>query len=97
MKTLLLLLSLSALYAQKHELGLTMGRVIGQDRSISGTSVKLDSGLALQANYGVRLAGNEAVAVYGAVNFLASPLRDVTSANRASIRDFATIYPTFPF
>jgi len=73
---------------------LLLGGVLKQDRKIGSSSLSLGSGMSLHANYGVRLAGGDKAAVYGAVNFIASPLRDVTTANRLAIRDFATIYLT---
>jgi hypothetical protein len=94
MKTLIFFFTSLGLFAQTQELGLTLGRVIGQDRSIASTSLKLDGGTALQANYGHRIAGGGAIGVYAAVNVLASPLREVSTANRGSIRDFATFYLT---
>ena len=57
-------------------------------------ALHLGGGTALQANYGRRLSRAHAVALYGEVHFLANPLRTVTSANTASIRDVATIFVT---
>lgn len=85
-----LLLAATGALAQKHELGLTLGRLPSQDRS----SLEIAGGTALQANYGVRVAGGEGAALYGEVTLLSSPLRDVAAANRRATRDFATLYVT---
>jgi hypothetical protein len=89
-----LILTAGAAAAQKQELGLMLGGVLQQDRKIGTTSLSLAGGTSLHANYGVRLSGGRTAAVYGAINFIASPLREVTTANRLAIRDFATIYLT---
>lgn len=89
-----LLLTAASAAAQKQELGLLLGGVLKQDRTISASSLSLSGGTSLHANYGVRLAGGKTAAVYGAVNFIASPLRDIVTTNRLAIRDFATIYLT---
>ncbi len=78
------------LHSQKHELGLTLGRLTGGSRG----EVDLGGGTALQANYGVRIAGGGAAAFYGEFTLLASPLRDVASPNSLATRDFATLYLT---
>lgn len=84
----------SAAFAQKHELGLTLGRLFSQDRDSGFNSVSLTSGTALQANYGYRLGGNDAVAIYGEVHFLANAQRKIDSPNDAVTRDVATLYVT---
>jgi len=78
----------------KHEIGLTLGGLLSQDRGSIPNALHLGGGTALQANYGRRLSRAHAVALYGEVHFLANPLRTVTSANTASIRDVATIFVT---
>jgi opacity protein-like surface antigen len=82
------------LLAQKQELGLMLGGVLKQDRTAGSTKIELGSGMSLHANYAYRLAGNDAVGLYGGVNFIANPLRDITTLNRSVIRDVATIYAT---
>jgi opacity protein-like surface antigen len=77
--------------AQQQELGLTLGQFTRQDRT---SSLSLDGGMALQANYGYGLFSNGAVSVLGEVHFLASPLRVVTSSSGAATRDVATIFIT---
>jgi Outer membrane protein beta-barrel domain len=95
-KQLLLILFLvsQTAFAQKQELGLTLGGLVPQDRGTTPNAVRLGGGTALQANYGYRLFERKTTAFYGEVHFLANPLRDITSANPASTRDVATIYVT---
>ena len=94
-KLLLILFFVSqTVLAENHEIGLTLGGLLSQDRGSIPNALHLGAGTALQANYGRRLSGAHAVALYGEVHFLANPLRTVTSANTASIRDVATIFLT---
>ncbi|SRR6266566_134635 len=87
-KLLLILFFVSqTVLAENHEIGLTLGGLLSQDRGSIPNALHLGAGTALQANYGRRLSGAHAVALYGEVHFLANPLRTVTSANTASIRD----------
>jgi hypothetical protein len=80
--------------AQRHELGLTLGRVVSTKQTAGSTSLDLRSGTALQANYGFRLVGNDAAALLIGVHFLASPLREVNSLNTLVTKDFASLYLT---
>jgi len=94
-KLLLILFFVSqTVLAENHEIGLTLGGLLSQDRGSIPNALHLGAGTALQANYGRRLSGAHAVALYGEVHFLANPLRTVTSANTESIRDVATIFVT---
>lgn len=72
----------------RNELGLTLGRLISNDRG----GLTAGAGTALQANYARRLAASSTAALYFETHFLASPLREVASANPAAIRDFASLY-----
>jgi opacity protein-like surface antigen len=74
----------------RHEVGLTLGSLVENDRG----SLTLKKGMALQANYGIRLVGNDAAALFGEVHFLASPQREVGSAIGAVTRDVASLYVT---
>jgi hypothetical protein len=78
----------------KHEIGLTLGGLLGGEKTGGAARLDLGSGVALQANYGYRLLSGSAAALYGEVHFLANPLRDVTSANQSLTRDVATLYVT---
>jgi opacity protein-like surface antigen len=55
MKTLLTLTLTMAMalptMAQKHEVGLMLGRIVDQDRTVANSSLKLKSGMSLHANY----------------------------------------------
>jgi opacity protein-like surface antigen len=79
------------LFAQRHELGLTLGGISSQDR---GLGLRLSGGTALQANYGYRVWGNDTVAVLGEVHFLANGQRKIESADPRATRDVATLYVT---
>jgi hypothetical protein len=83
----------SSAAAQKHEVGLTLGELFSQDRGTVPNVVRLNSGIALQANYGHHFIGRR-TALYGEVHFLANPQRVVDSANSAATRDVATLYVT---
>ena len=80
--------------APRHELGLTLGRRQPLSRGNGSTGLELQSGTALQANYGYRLIGGDKAALYGEVHFLSTPQQQVSSANTALTRDVATIFLT---
>ena len=80
--------------APKHEIGLTLGGLLGAQPNGGTTRLDLGSGIALQANYAYRVLGNETAALYGEVHFLANPLREVSSADQTLTRDAATIFLT---
>lgn len=88
-----LLLNIAAA-AQTHEVGLTLGRLGGSGRSSGDAPINLDSGIALQANYGYRFALTGRVAWTGEVHFLANGQREIRSANAAVTRDVATLFVT---
>ncbi|MDX2178049.1 MAG: outer membrane beta-barrel protein [Bryobacteraceae bacterium] len=88
--TIFLALGAAAQEAPRHEIGLTLGSL----RGASPSGLELGSGMALQANYGLRLWSNSAAAVYGEVHFLANPQRVVTAANSIATRDVASLYLT---
>lgn len=79
--------------AQRHELGLTLGSVLSQDRGAAATSLNLGSGTALQVDYSHQIRkGNRFVAVYGDLVFMANPQRVVASTIKTAIRDVASLY-----
>ena len=79
--------------AQRHELGLTLGSVLAQDRGPAATSLNLGSGTALQVDYAHQIVrGNRYVALYGDIVFMANPQRVVASTIRTAIRDVASLY-----
>ena len=50
--------------------------------------------MALQINHGRRFFNHHKVALYGEINFLASPRRDVSSSIPTATHDFASLYIT---
>ena len=89
-----LLLGSSSAVAQRHELGLTLGRLSGPARSSPQGDLQLSPGVGLQANYGYRLLQTRRVAFFGEVHFLANGQRTVASNNPAVTRDVATLFVT---
>jgi hypothetical protein len=87
-------LTCAAVFGQRHELGLTLGRFTGVTRVTGGSDLDLGSGTALQANYGYRIAGSRLAALYGEVHVLASPQRLVGSRDTVLTRDVASLYLT---
>jgi hypothetical protein len=86
----LLLISSTALLAQKNELAFS----IGGFTPVTRDSVELSSGKTLGVNYGRRIATFGAAALYGELNFIANPQRLVTSSNVRATRDIATLFIT---
>lgn len=84
----------AAAVGQKHELGLTLGGLVSQERGVGLDAVDITGGVALQANYGYRLINARVAALYFETHFLANPLRDVSSPDSTATRDFATLYVT---
>lgn len=76
------------LFAQGSELGLTMGRVLPRQRG----ELDLRGGTALQVNYAKRVWSGQRVALLAEGHLLASPLREVATANPRAVRDFASLY-----
>jgi opacity protein-like surface antigen len=89
-RTLALILLGVPVFAQKQELGFTIGHLRGSDR---GLVLRSQGGTALQANYGYRVWENDSIAISAEVHFLASPLRKVTGLID-STRDYASLYVT---
>ena len=94
-KFALLLLPAALCMAQEHrnELAFGLGGIPASSRN---DSPRLDpgSGVALQANYGRRFLNSSKVALYGEINFVASPLREVSSSVGSATHDFASVYVT---
>lgn len=81
--------------AQQHEIGLTLGNIVSQDRTATeGTKLSLSSATALQANYAYRLGGARLASVSIGVHFLANGSRSISSANETLPRSVATLYVT---
>ena len=79
--------------APKNELAFGLGGIPAVSRS---DSPRLDagSGVAFQVNYGRRIVNGNTVALYGEINFIASPVRDVSTTFTAATHDFASLYVT---
>jgi opacity protein-like surface antigen len=85
--------SLTAI-GQTHELGLTLGRIGGPTRASAAGDLHLDSGVALQANYGYRFLQRRSFGLIGELHFLANGQRRISSANSSATRDIATAFVT---
>jgi opacity protein-like surface antigen len=79
--------------APKNELAFGLGGVPALSRSDT-PSVDAGSGVAFQVNYGRLFLHSHKAALYGEINFLASPLRGVSSPVTSATRDFASLYVT---
>jgi len=79
--------------APRHEVGLTLGRLLSANRRAMQSIFELSSGTAFQANYGYKLVEASA-ALYGEVHFLANPQRLVYSSDTTLTRDVATLFVT---
>ena len=79
--------------AHKNEIAFGLGGIPTLSRSDS-PSLDAGSGVAFQVNYGRRFLGGDKWALYGEINFLASPLREVSSSVTTATHDFASLYLT---
>jgi opacity protein-like surface antigen len=77
-----------------NELGFTLGGIPSLSRSTSQQSLDLGAGTAFGVNYGRRIVSGDKLALYGEVDFLASPQRDVSSNISSATRNFASLYVT---
>jgi opacity protein-like surface antigen len=80
--------------APKNELAFTLGGIPSLSRSTSQQSLDLGAGTAFGVNYARRFVSGKKVALYGEVNLLASPLRDVSSNIGSATKNFASLYVT---
>lgn len=78
--------------APRNELGFTLGGIPSLSRSTSQQSVDLGSGIAFGVNYGRRIVSGNTVALYGEVDLLASPLRDVSSIISSATKNLTSLY-----
>jgi opacity protein-like surface antigen len=79
--------------ARKNELAFGLGGIPAISRS-DAPALDSGTGVALQVNYGRRLVNGHKAALYGELNFLASPTRDVSSSVATATHDFASLYVT---
>src|SRR5262249_23291670 len=97
--TVLLLFAIAAVglaqedAARKNELAFGLGGIPAVSRSDT-PALDAGSGIALQVNYGRRLFNGRKAALFGEINFLASPTREVSSSVTAATHDFASLYVT---
>src|SRR5258708_15302475 len=79
--------------APKNELGFGLSGIPSLSRSDT-PRLSVGSGVGLQVNYGRRFLDGNKFALYGEINFLASPLREVSSSITSATQNFASIYLT---
>jgi hypothetical protein len=77
----------------KNELAFGLGGIPALSRSDS-PSVDAGSGVAFQVNYGRRVLSGKKAALFGEVNFVASPLREISTSVVSATHDFASLYIT---
>ena len=76
----------------KNDLAFGLGGIPALSQSDS-PGLGAGSGIAFQVNYGRRLLESNTLALFE-INFVASPLRDVSSVVGTATRDFASLYVT---
>src|SRR5260370_20792196 len=79
--------------AHRNELAFGLGGIPALSRS-NTPRVDAGAGMAFQVNYGRRFLSENKVALYGEINFVASPLREVSSSVTTATHDFASLYLT---
>ena len=77
----------------KNELAFGLGGIPAVSRG-NGLSVEAGPSVVFQVNYGHRFFGGQKAAVYGEVNFVASPLREISTSVTSATHDFASLYIT---
>jgi hypothetical protein len=92
-RQLFLLLLPLVCFGQKNELAFGLGGIPAKDFGGS-PAVSAGPGPALQVNYGRRFFSLPGAAIYGEINMIASPLRDVRTTIPTATRDFASLYLT---
>jgi hypothetical protein len=79
--------------APTNELAFGLGGLPSFSRSDT-PKLDLNAGVALDVNYGRRIVDGRKVALYGEIQFLASPQRVVSSGVTSATRDVASLYVT---
>ena len=79
--------------APKNELAFGLSGLPSLSRS-DAPSLNAGAGVGLQVNYGRRFLEGNKFALYGEINFLASPLREVSSSVTSATQNFASLYLT---
>jgi hypothetical protein len=77
-----------------NELGFTLGGIPSLSGSTSQQSLDLGAGIAFGVNSRRRIVSGNKIALYGEVDLLASPLRDVSSNISSTTKNFASLYLT---
>src|SRR5258707_11222538 len=77
----------------KNELAFGLNGLPSLSRS-DAPSLNAGSGVGLQVNYGRRFLDRNRFALYGEINFLASPIREVSSSVTSATQNFASLYVT---
>jgi opacity protein-like surface antigen len=77
----------------KNELAFGLGGLPSFSRN-DAPNLSAGSGVGFQVNYGRRFLDRNRFALYGEINFLASPLRDVSSSITSATKNFASLYVT---
>jgi len=78
----------------KHEIGLTLGGLLSNERTATATRLDLQSGVAFQVNYGYRFWTGYKAALYAEAHLLVNPLRDISSSDTSLTRNVATLFVT---
>lgn len=79
--------------APKNELAFGLGGLPSLSRS-DAPSLNAGPGKGLRVNYGRRFLDANKLALCGEINFLASPLREVSSSVTSDTQNFASLYVT---
>jgi len=79
--------------APKNELAFGLSGLPSLSRS-DAPSLNPGAGVGFQVNYGRRFLEGNKFALYGEVNFLASPIREVSSSVTSATKNFASLYIT---
>jgi hypothetical protein len=79
--------------APKNELAFGLNGLPSLSRS-DAPSLSAGPDVGLQVNYGRRFLDGNKFALYGEINFLASPLREVSSSVTSATQNFASLYVT---
>lgn len=79
---------------QNQELTFSLGGIPGQTRNFQGSagSAQISSDRSFGINYGHRLLDARIAALYGEIEFVAFPNRDVTSATATVPQSYASLY-----
>ena len=80
--------------APRNELGFTLGGIPAVSRNAAQQTADLGAGTAFGINYGRLIVSGRKVALYGEVDLLANPRRDVSSNSSFATQNVASLYVT---